>query len=392
MGILEELRRRGHEVAVRTLSSEIATLRANGYDAGPIAPRIEAMPVDDWKARSPLGGAKKGVAIFCRRAEHDAADLRRAIEEERPDAVLVDIMSWGALATAESWGGPWASFSPLPLSLPSPDAPPFGPGLRPARGLLGHLRDRLVWASFRAAFDPFVRSRLNPLRAKLGLDPLDHAHDLFLKPPLLLYMTAEGFEYPRSDWPESVVMVGPCAWEPPAAPPKELAEVEAPFVLVTTSSEFQNDSRLVRTALAALAGEPYHVIATLPAAGLRDLRPPPNATVLPFAPHGPILDRAVCAITHGGMGATQKALARGVPVCVVPFGRDQFEVARRVEVASAGSRLPPWRLSPSQLRTKVREAIARRAGAERVADAFAATGGPPAAADAFEQRLGLSAS
>ena len=89
------------------------------------------------------------------------------------------------------------------------------------------------------------------------------------------------------------------------------------------------------------------------------------------------------------MGATQKALARGIPVCVAPFGRDQFEVARRVEVASAGSRLPPWRLRPNRLREKVREAIACRAGAERVAAAFAATGGPPAAADAFERRLGL---
>lgn len=36
-------------------------------------------------------------------------------------------------------------------------------------------------------------------------------------------------------------------------------------------------------------------------------------------------------ISHGGTGTTQKALAAGVPVCAVPFMRDQFEVARRVE-------------------------------------------------------------
>jgi MGT family glycosyltransferase len=392
MAILEELRQRGHDVALRTLAGEVAKLRSLGFEAKPIAPSIEALKMDDWKARTPVGGAKAAMAVLSARAEHDAADLRQAIEKERPDAVLVDIMSWGALAAAEAWGGPWASFTPMPLALPSRDAPPFGPGLPPARHAPGRLRDRLIWASYFAIFDPFVRSRLNPLRATLGLRPLTHAHDMYLRPPLLLYMSAEGFEYPRSDWPETFVMVGPCVWDPPAKLPPELDGIEVPFVLVTTSSEFQNDSRLVRTALAALADEPYHVVATLPAAGLRDMRPPPNATVLPFAPHGPILDRAACAITHGGMGVTQKALARGVPVCVVPFGRDQFEVARRVEVASAGSRLPPWRLSPSRLRTKVREAIARRAGAERVADAFAATGGPPAAADAFEQRLGLSAS
>ena len=92
------------------------------------------------------------------------------------------------------------------------------------------------------------------------------------------------------------------------------------------------------------------------------------------------------------MGATQKALARGVPVCVVPYGRDQFEVARRVEVARCGTRLPAKKLSSQRLRTKVREAMTMSAGAGRVAAGFAATGGVAPGADLFEQRvLGLNA-
>jgi UDP:flavonoid glycosyltransferase YjiC (YdhE family) len=71
----------------------------------------------------------------------------------------------------------------------------------------------------------------------------------------------------------------------------------------------------------------------------------------------------------------------------VPFGRDQFEVARRVQVAGAGSRLPAARLNPARLRVKVREAMARADGARRVAAGYAAAGGPAAAADAIEQRL-----
>ena len=69
----------------------------------------------------------------------------------------------------------------------------------------------------------------------------------------------------------------------------------------------------------------------------RDGWPPANATVCQFAPHHAALERAVCAITHGGMGTTVKALDRGVPVCVVPFARDQAEVARRVQVARRSS-------------------------------------------------------
>src|SRR5581483_3804759 len=178
-----------------------------------------------------------------------------------------------------------------------------------------------------------------------------------------------------------------CAWDPPSDPPEWLDDVQRPLVLVTTSSEFQDDGRLVRTALEALARDDLEVVATLPAATIGDVEVPPNARVLPFVPHGPLLERAACAITHGGMGATQKAIARGVPVCAVPFGRDQLEVARRVEVSGAGTRLPVGKLTPERLRAKVHEAIARKEGAERIAAAFAEAGGPPAAADAFEQRL-----
>ena len=182
-------------------------------------------------------------------------------------------------------------------------------------------------------------------------------------------------------------MVGPCEWDPPAAPPRWLEEITAPIVLVTTSSEFQDDGRLVQAALEGLEGEPFTIVATLPAGDPANFRAPSNARVERFIPHAAVLDRAVCAVTHAGMGATQKALARGVPVCAVPFGRDQLEVARRVEVAGAGTRLPANRLSPDRLRLKVREALTKAEGAKRVAEGFAAAGGARAAADAYETRL-----
>jgi UDP:flavonoid glycosyltransferase YjiC (YdhE family) len=104
-------------------------------------------------------------------------------------------------------------------------------------------------------------------------------------------------------------------------------------------------------------------------------------------PHAAILDKASCAITHGGMGTTLKALDRGVPVCVVPFARDQSEVARRVEVARCGTRLAAKRLTAARLRAKVREAMTMVDGARRVAAGFAATGGVARGADLIEQRL-----
>ncbi|MBB6671869.1 glycosyltransferase [Cohnella nanjingensis] len=385
--ILDELCARGHDIILRTLASQLELARSRGFDAAPIDNRIEAMPHDDYKARTARGGLQRAVSMFSARAEYDGPDLQQAIESTRPDAVIVDVNCWGAVAAAEAWGGPWATFCPYPLALTSRDAPPFGPGLPPARGLLGRMRDRALKPLFVGTFERTMLPPLNEVRLSFKLDPVSSADDMFGRPPLLLYLTAEPFEYPRSDWPSNIVMVGPCAWDPPAEPPEWLAKIERPIVLVTTSSEFQNDGRLIEAALDALSNENVHIIATLPAQDSAAFRTPANVSLFPFLPHGLILDRAVCAITHGGMGATQKALVHGVPVCAVPFGRDQLEVARRVEVAGAGTRLPASRLSPDRLRTKVREAMACVEGARRISEGFALAGGPSAAAAAFEKRL-----
>lgn len=83
----------------------------------------------------------------------------------------------------------------------------------------------------------------------------------------------------------------------------------------------------------------------------------------------------------------RKALARGVSVCALPYGRDQFEVARRVEVSGCGTRLSSRQLSPQRLRVKTLQAMSMTEGARRVAEGFAAAGGVVAGADLVERRL-----
>jgi MGT family glycosyltransferase len=383
---LEELRRRGHEVVVRTLASEIGLLRELVFEAAPIDPAIERKEHTAWRARTPIGALRADLRVFFERALHDGPDLRRAVEEERPDALLVDINAWGALAAAESSGMPWATWCPYFLPVPSRDAPPFGLGLPPARGTLGRLRDRLLTPVLLGIYNRLVPD-LDAVRADLGAPPVGKIERAMIRAPLMLYMTAEPFEYPRSDWPQSVRMVGPGIWDPPAKSPAWLGELERPLVLVTCSTEFQNDGKLAQAALQALAGEDVSVVATTAGVDPSSFAPPPNARVERFVPHRPVLERAACVVCHGGMGITQKALAAGVPVCVVPFGRDQLDVARHVEVADAGTRLPASRLRPDRLRTKVREAMGKKDGAERIAAAFASAGGPRAATEALEKLL-----
>src|SRR5215210_7611138 len=383
---LEELRRRGHEVVVRTLASEVGLLRGLGFEAAPIDPAIERKEHADWRARTPIGALRDNLHVFFERARYDGPDLRRAIEGERPEALLVDVNAWGAMAVAESSGKPWATWCPYFLPIPSRDAPPFGLGLPPSRGALGRLRDRLLSP---VLFGIYNRQapELDAVRAQLGAPPVRRIESAMLRAPLLLSLTAEPFEYPRSDWPTSVRMVGPGIWDPPAKSPAWLEESKRPLVLVTCSTEFQNDGKLAQAALDALAGEDLSVVVTTGGVDPSSFTPPPNARVERFVPHRPVLERAACVVCHGGMGITQKALAHGVPVCVVPFGRDQFDVARHVEVAGAGSRLPASRLRPERLRSAVREAMGKKDGAERIAAAFASAGGPRAATEALEKLL-----
>jgi MGT family glycosyltransferase len=381
--ILDELTARGHRVAVRTLASEVQLMSDRGFDAAPLSPAIEAIEHDDYRARTPPAKLKRAMATFGKRSADEVGDLRAAIDVEQPDAILVDCMAWGGTAVAESWGGPWAQWVPFPLAMTSRDVPPFGPGLKPAAGAAGRARDGLLRPILVGALKRACFPALNATRISVGVAPFATTDEMFGVAPLLLYMTSEPFEYPRSDWPPSVRMIGPCCWEPPTDHPVWLNQLVKPLVLVTTSSEFQDDGRLVRTALDALADEELQVVATMPATELTG-RVPANARVERFIPHAPLLSRAVCAVTHGGAGATQKALASGVPVCVVPFGRDQLEIARRVEVADAGTRLPAQKLNPDRLRQQIRLAMTKQAGARRVAAGYTATGGASAAADAFE--------
>ena len=57
--------------------------------------------------------------MFFERARYEGPDLREAIEEESPDALLVDINTWGAMAVAETTGMPWATWCPYLLPVPS---------------------------------------------------------------------------------------------------------------------------------------------------------------------------------------------------------------------------------------------------------------------------------
>jgi hypothetical protein len=89
---------------------------------------------------------------------------------------------------------------------------------------------------------------LDALRARHGLPALARFSDLLERPPLLLALTAEGFEYP-------------------------------------CSTEHQRDKRLVHVALEALPAAGMSVIATTAAHDPDEFGAPPRSRVVRFVPH-----------------------------------------------------------------------------------------------------------
>jgi MGT family glycosyltransferase len=382
--IVAELVARGHDSHLYGLADELSHLEPLGIACSPIDPAVEAIEIVDWQERSLRGAGMSALNTFAQRSLHEAPDLARAIERHEPDLLVIDINCWGAATVAEASGLPWAMFAPFLLPLRSRDAPPFGLGLRPMGGPAGAIRDAIVRRMVGASWDRTTMPTISALRAEHGLPALAHFDDLLARPPLLLSLTSEGFEYPRDDWPANVRLVGAVNWSPPQPAPSWLEDLSDPLVLVTCSTERQRDKRLLHVALEALPANGMAVLGTTAAHDPDAFHAPPGSRAVRFVAHEPILERAVCVVCHGGMGITQKALAAGIPVVVVPFGRDQLETARRVEFARAGVRLSPRRLTPERLARAVGEAIGMREGAQRVSRAYATAGGAGAAADAIE--------
>ncbi|HEY2535700.1 MAG TPA: nucleotide disphospho-sugar-binding domain-containing protein [Solirubrobacteraceae bacterium] len=382
--IAAELVARGHDGHLYGLADELPHLEPLGIACSPIDPAIEAIEILDWQERSLRGAGMSALNTFARRSPREAPDLARAIERHEPEMLVIDINCWGAATVAEASGLPWAMFAPFLLPLRSRDAPPFGLGLRRRSGPAGAIRDALIRRMVGASWDRMAMPTIGRLRAEHGLPTLAHFDDLLARPPLLLSLTAEGFEYPRGDWPANVRLVGAVNWSPPQPAPAWLDDLSDPLVLVTCSTERQRDKRLLHVALEALPANGIAVLGTTAAHDPGVFHAPPGSRVVRFVAHEPILERAVCVVCHGGMGITKKSLAAGIPVVVVPFGRDQLETARRVEFARAGVRLSPRRLTPERLSRAVSEAIGMREGAQRVSRAYAVAGGARAAADAIE--------
>jgi MGT family glycosyltransferase len=284
-----------------------------------------------------------------------ARDVTEAIDEDRPDLVLTSFFAFGAMIAAEAKGIPFDVLMPNIYPLPASGLPPFGPGLSPARGPVGRLRDRLIAALSQRICDKASLSGLNTLRATHGLSPIAHYQVQIHRARRELVMTSAAFDFP-AELPDQVRYVGPHLDDPVWARAPRLPPVgNAPLVLVSMSSTYQDQAACLQRIADALGLLSLRgLITTGPVIDPGGIFPPSGVSVVRAAPHAEVLRQAALVATHGGHGTLVKALASGVPVLVLEHGRDQADNAARIVHHGAGVRL-----GRSATAAKVADAIRR---------------------------------
>ena len=191
-----------------------------------------------------------------------AAEAARALlpllEELRPHVVVSDILTLAPALAAERAGVPLATLVPHIYPVVEPGQPFFAIGLRRrARRSAGAAGGP---GSGRCGSDSSTAAATSTSSAGgSAWPPLTRFHG-GISPDLALVATYPQLEYPRR-WPAGVEVTGPMSFELPH-PDVELPPGEEPLVLVAPSTAHDSDNHLVRTALAALAGEPVRVVAT----------------------------------------------------------------------------------------------------------------------------------
>jgi MGT family glycosyltransferase len=266
----------------------------------------------------------------------------QVLKENPVDVLVVDCLLPPVLIAGEVLNIPRVLLFHMPEYLPGPNRPPGVMGLLPGRGLMGKWRDKLLMKIFDKALNNYL-PKINDIRKSYGLEPLKNLIDLLHQADRRLIQTSEAFDFPIEPAPQNVRYVGPILddpdwvdnWQHPW--PKNDTR---PLVIVSFSTTFQNQSKVIQACIDALSGLEVKGLVTLGMA-MEDefFLLPDNVKKIKSAPHSKVFPHADLVITHGGHGTIMRALSHGLPLICLPMGRDQNDNAAKVAYHGCGIKL-----------------------------------------------------
>jgi MGT family glycosyltransferase/deazaflavin-dependent oxidoreductase (nitroreductase family) len=368
--VVRELSGRGHDVRWYTGSRFAEVVADSGALFCPMAKSLDWHYNDfnsSFPGRADLKGLKQNqfdlAEIFVRPLRDHLPALKALLVDEPADVFVSHTVFLGGGWLHEMGGPPNATLGDTCLNYPSRDAAPYGTGLAPRDGWVGHLRNGALNAISRTMVMAPVVKAAREVRAELGLPPVPmRGLDFGLSPNLHIQLCPPGFEYPRSDLPGHVHFVGapappmPAEFDPPRWWPR-LSE-STPVVLVTQGTIATEPADLLAPCLEGLASRDLFVVATTGGADPAVLgEPPSNAVVERFVPYSALLPHVDVMVSNGGFGSVQLAIAHGVPMVVAGTSEDKREVTAHVDWSGVGINLRTNRPSPKAIADAVQRAL-----------------------------------
>lgn len=299
MTVAARLARAGHDVR---LLGHRAIERRCGNHGWRFRPFVRTIEIDSAAAMGGNAGMLHLARdLWCHPSV--AEDVRIELAREPADVLVGDCMLLGALTAGQAARIPTVAV--------------FHGALAPFR------------------HGPFV-DLVSPFLAQVNASSVAAVHD---RCALSVVAAPREFE-PPVPIPANVRFAGPLLDGPPLLPVEGDRRLPAGMdrpVLVSLSTSDQGQTPVLRRIVDALSRlRVAAIVTTGPAIDPAALPRAGNVTVVRFIPHASVLPRASLVLTHAGLGTVMASLAHGVPMLCLPFGRDQFFNASRVEAIGAG--------------------------------------------------------
>ncbi|QMU76568.1 glycosyltransferase family 1 protein [Streptacidiphilus sp. PB12-B1b] len=362
VGIGRELAARGHQVAWTGSEPVLRPL---------LGPQAEILPTGSRLFRAQGGHGLAAVrslweGFVVPYARFTAKALDQAVQDYRPEVLLVDQHTPAGALVAHRHGLRWASLAPGAMELG-----------RPFRAL--------------PRVEQWMEDQLRGLWQRAGL-PAGEFVDPRFSPELVLALTGPALTG-AEPFPAHYALVGPVLAERPADPgfPWERLEPGRRRVLLTMGTLAADVSADFHArALEALArcGEDVQAVIAAPPQALGRL--PERAVAVERAPVLELMARGLldAVVCHGGMNTVGEALSHGIPLVVAPIRHDQPFVAAQLAAAGAGVRVPFDRVAPDGLAAALRSVLddpGYREAAVRTGADLRSGGGAHTAVDRLEQ-------
>jgi UDP:flavonoid glycosyltransferase YjiC (YdhE family) len=267
-----------------------------------------------------------------------------------------------------------AAPTPAPTSATAP-APLFG--FKPARTLLGRIRDRIANRLHGWTASPGL-ALLHDLRRREGLPRYEgSAFDLHVeKSRAIFQIGVPGLEFPRTDWPANFRFIGALlperrAGNLPTALKEKLERYPTLVVVSQGTTDNRDANKLFVPALEAFAGGAHLVAITTGGRHTEDLRrrfPQDNVVVEDWIDFHELLLRTDLLVTNGGFGSVLLALSYGVPLLCAGKLEGKADINARLDYRGVAVDLRTERPTPAQIKKGAARILGDPRYAGRVAE------------------------